>query len=703
MKFCIADSFTKALGKLTAQEQSAAKITVFDMQQDPSAPGLKFHRIDKSKDPNFWSVRSSRDIRVIVHKTAASFLVCYVDHHDDAYKWAERRRIEAHPKTGAAQIVEVRERVEEITVPILPVVAAGEPEVAPRPERPALLPLFADLAEDDLLEVGVPEDWIADVRQATEDGFFDLVDHIPAEAAEALLDYVETGRLNKPEEALPGTSPFEHPDAQRRFRVLEDVDELERALEYPWDQWAIFLHPSQRRVVDQQFNGPARVSGSAGTGKTVVALHRAAAVLKSDPKAKVLLTTFSSPLANALDHKLKLLLGKTVANVTTLPFDGVAHDLFTLAYGHTPRAASPEQVRAALEKAAVDLAIVDFTLRFLVSEWNNVIDAWQIDSLDAYCDVPRLGRKNRMGTKQRERVWPVFEHARELLESQGVNSWPGIFAKVTAHFAAQDHKPFTHIIVDEAQDLGVPELRMLSAIADQAPDALFFAGDLGQRIFKEPFSWKTLGIDIRGRSHTLKVNYRTSHQIRQAVDRLLPPIVRDVDGNEEDRRGTVSVFNGPDPTVRTFEDKDAEAEAVANWVREAIDDGIEPDEVGIFVRSNKEIPRARAAVKQASLKPLELSDRVEERNGRTSIGAMHLAKGLEFKAVVVMACDDDILPLQERVETVADETELDEVFETERHLFYVACTRARDRLLVSGVDPASEFFADLSENAGGHQ
>ena len=699
MQFRIADSFTKALSKLNAQEQSAVKITAFDLQQDPSAPGLQFHRIDKSKDPNFWSIRANRDVRIVVHKTADSFLICYADHHDDAYKWAERRRIETHPKTGAAQLVEVRERVEEIAVPVY---VAPVPQVAAETEAPRrfLPPLFHELAEEDLLGVGVPEDWVADVRHSSEDGFFELADHIPAEAAEALLGYVATGVLRKPDEGAHGISPFDHPDAQRRFRVLDDVEELERALAYPWDQWTIFLHPSQRRVVSQDFGGPTRVSGSAGTGKTVVALHRTIAVLKENKQAKVLLTTFSSPLANALEYKLRMLTGRNGSyrsNVTILPFEGVARDLFTLAFGHTPRAASKEQVKRALEAAAKELGLTDFTTRFLVSEWTDVVDAWQIDSLDAYRDVPRLGRKNRMGSKQRERVWPVFVRTRKLLEAQGVNSWPGIFGKVTAHYAEQEHKPFTHIIVDEAQDLGVPDLCMLAAIADQNPNALFFAGDLGQRIFREPFSWMALGIDIRGRSHTLKVNYRTSHQIRQTLDRLLPPLVRDVDGNEEDRRGTVSVFNGPDPVIRVFDDSKQEIEDLAFWVYEAIEDGIEPDEIGILVRGTNELPRARAVVKESGQTALELSDRVEEREGRISIGTMHLAKGLEFKAVAVMACDDDVLPLQDRIETVADETELDEVYETERHLFYVACTRARDRLLVSGVEPASEFFADLLE------
>jgi superfamily I DNA/RNA helicase len=193
----------------------------------------------------------------------------------------------------------------------------------------------------------------------------------------------------------------------------------------------------------------------------------------------------------------------------------------------------------------------------------------------------------------------------------------------------------------------------------------------------------------------LKVNYRTSHQIRQSADRLLPAVVRDVDGIEEDRRGTVSIFNGPDPEIVLHPDEDDEIRAIGMVIHEAVDDGMPPEEIGVFVRSEDELPRARNAVKEAAQTPLELSDRVEDRTGRIAIGTMHLAKGLEFRQVIVMACDEEILPDQDRIDTVADEVELDEVYDTERHLFYVACTRAREKLTVSGVSPASEFFADL--------
>ncbi|MCY4281744.1 MAG: hypothetical protein OXD47_06815 [Gammaproteobacteria bacterium] len=170
-----------------------------------------------------------------------------------------------------------------------------------------------------------------------------------------------------------------------------------------------------------------------------------------------------------------------------------------------------------------------------------------------------------------------------------------------------------------------------------------------------------------------------------------------MDGNEENRRNVISVFNGLEPEVKTFDDVSQEAEEVAAWVRKVIEDGINSEEIGIFVRSNSELSRARKVATLAGQTPLELSNRVEDRDGRLSIGAMHLAKGLEFQAVAVMACEDNILPSQARIETVADEDELDEVYETERRLFYVACTRARDRLLISGVKPESEFFEDFLE------
>jgi hypothetical protein len=709
MDFRIADTFTDSLARLNGQEQKAAKTTAFDLQMDPSAPGLQFHRIDKSKDVNFWSLRVNRDLRIIVHKTAASILICYVDHHDKAYAWAVRRRIEAHPRTGTIQIVEVHEFVQE-TAP-----TKGALEIVP-PSAKELLPRlpFESLSPDGLLNVGVPADWLDTIRHASEDDFLEVADHLPPEAAEALLEFASTGMLpvrpeiveapissqpSLPAEPEPRLDFSVSPDTLRRFRVIENVEELETALAFPWEKWTVFLHPSQREIVESSFSGPARVAGSAGTGKTVVALHRAARLAQSDPSARVLLTTFSQPLANALEHKLQILLGERseiVPRITVTPFRGVAEELYQLAFGRRPAVANEELVRSVLTKAAGDQGVTEFTVRFLYSEWTNVVDAWQLDSEGAYAEAPRLGRKNRLSAKQRSRLWPIFAAIREAIDKRGICTWAQVFAEVARHYATQDRMPFTHIVVDEAQDLGVPELRMLAAIAEAGPDALFFAGDLAQRIFQQPFSWTTVGVNVRERSHILKVNYRTSHQIREMADRLLPEAVRDVDGLEEDRAGTVSVFNGPVPVISRHPTTEEEIAAVAKFIGDAVADGIAASEISIFVRSRDQLDRARAAVKKAVFKVLELSGEGEAQTDRISVGTMHLAKGLEFKAVIVMACDDDVLPLQSRIEAVADEIELDDVYETERQLLYVACTRARDRLLVSSVKPGSEFLADLN-------
>ena len=284
---------------------------------------------------------------------------------------------------------------------------------------------------------------------------------------------------------------------------------------------------------------------------------------------------------------------------------------------------------------------------------------------------------------------------RGWLSAHGLVTFAVMFNRLARQLAGRKHPPFDFVVVDEAQDVSVAQLRFLAAFGADRPNGLFFAGDLGQRIFQPPFSWLSLGVDIRGRARTLHINYRTSHQIRMQTDRLLAPEVSDVDGNSEQRRGTVSVFNGPAPVVRTFSRQEDEIVSVGACLADRSKEQVAPHEFGVFVRSETELDRARAAVAKAGLPFKVLDDNVETTSGQVSISTMHLAKGLEFRVVVVMACDDEIIPLQSRIETVADDADLEEVYNTERHLLYVACTRARDHLLVTSVEPASEFLDDL--------
>jgi hypothetical protein len=716
MNFLIADTFTDSLARLTGDEQKSAKTTAFDLQINPAHPGHSFHKLDGAKDKNFWSVRASSDLRIIVHKTTGSLLLCYVDHHDKAYDWAERRKLETHPKTGAAQIVEIRETVQEILVPVY--VQAQLP-------LPTKKPLFANRSFEELMGYGVPMDWLDEVRKATEDTLLYLADRLPGEAAEALLELATGGKPSPPARPRPEVAyrantgatfdegfrqiddsdfppnvdlkAFSHPDAQRRFRVMTNVDELKQALDFRWEKWTVFLHPEQQQLVTRDYAGPARVSGSAGTGKTIVALHRAVHLARSQPDARVLLATFTDALAHALRTKLKRLVGsepRLGERIDVHSLESLAVRLHKAQIGPV-QLATRQDVKAAIKAASDAIPDHRFALQFLLAEWEHVVDAWNLATWEEYRDVARLGRKTRLPEAQRSVLWSIFERALSELKSKGLTTPSSVFTALASFFTGKETRPFDLAVVDEAQDLSISQLRFFAALGGDRPNSLFFAGDIGQRIFQQPFSWKSLGVDIRGRSRNLRVNYRTSHQIRQQADRLLGPEITDADGNREDRSDTVSVFNGPPPVIQVFAGESEEQMGVAEWLRQQSSAGILPHEFGVFVRSDRQLPRAEAALREAGLSFKILDDHVETASGHVSISTMHLAKGLEFRAVVVMACDDEVVPLQERIESVGDDSDLQEVYETERHLLYVACTRARDQLLITSVEPASEFLDDL--------
>ncbi len=294
MTLLYASTFSDALHRLSSNEQKQVKVTTVDLMLDAKGKGLSLHRVESS--PGFWTARVSQDIRIVLHKDGEQSLLAWVGHHDEAYRWAERRRLVPHERTGAMQFVEIVERTEERAI-----VAASEPEgPPPAPPLPIHRP-FAEISDDLLLDVGVPRDWLEPVRCAGEASVDGLFASLPAEAAEALLDFLTGGKLedHAAPPAEPGADPFVHPDAQRRFRVFDNIDELRAALDQPFEKWAVFLHPAQAALVAREWRGPARVTGSAGTGKTIVALHRAVHIARIYPAAQVLLTTFSKPLARA--------------------------------------------------------------------------------------------------------------------------------------------------------------------------------------------------------------------------------------------------------------------------------------------------------------------------------------------------------------------------------------------------------------------
>ena len=441
----------------------------------------------------------------------------------------------------------------------------------------------------------------------------------------------------------------------------------------------MFLHPEQREFVEREFIGPARVSGSAGTGKTIVALHRAVHLARAHQDTRVLLATFADSLAKALHTKLRRLVAnepRLAERIDVQSLDALGLRLHKAHVGQVTLA-TRDGVKEILRDASEGVGNHKFSLHFLFTEWEHVVDAWQLDTWESYRDVARLGRKTRLPEAQRTVLWSIFEGVRARLAERKLTTQSGLFSALAGALSKSQHPPYDFAVVDEAQDISVAHLRFFAALGLKRTNALFFAGDVGQRIFQQPFSWKSLGVDIRGRSRTLRINYRTSHQIRQQADRLLSAETADVDGNVDRRSDTISVFNGPQPTILSFVTEKEEIDYVGEWLTKHAEEGVVPHEFGVFVRSAAQLKRGEAAIKAAGLQLTILDDHVETKSGHVSLCTMHLAKGLEFRAVVVMACDDEIIPLQERIETVGDDADLQEVYDTASHDVSVPLSASR--------------------------
>lgn len=675
-----AKSFSRSLQKLDGTFQNAAKATVTKYLMNPDTAGLNFEAVQRARDKNFYSVRVNQDVRIILYKRGDRVVFLHADHHDRAYDWARRHQLERNERTGAPQLVEIEEITRTVTNTIVEY-------------KTHEVPLFRDHDDDYLLDLVVPPRLLSAVKHVTRSGLYELIDHLPEEAVERLMRLADGEVVIAPDQ-VDVENPFEHPDAKRRFRTVEDQGELERALDYPWEQWLVFLHPTQEELVHRDFSGPARVTGAAGTGKTVVALHRVARLHKRDTNAPIFLTTFSKALAARLEPKLELLLGDAAAwrdHITVSNLHKVARRLYTGRTGCDFQRVNDRELDRILEHAARDAGNVPFSARFLRAEWDGTVDALGITRWEEYRTVPRVGRGTPLGARQRKLVWKVFEGVYRELEATGRMTFEMLCHRVTRLLDESGDRPFRHVVVDESQDFGPAELRLCRALAPEGADDLFFAGDSGQRIYMGRFSWLSQGVDVRGRSACLRINYRTTEQIRTFADQVLPEILAGLDEDEE--RSSFSVLTGVAPTLRVETDPRAESTAIASIIEELLERGYAPGEIGVFARIRNVLEeRAEPALRQLGLpfEPLKSDD--PPTHTRVALGSMHIAKGLEFRAVIVVGCDVSLVPLEVALEKASDAAELDSLLDMEKHLLYVAATRAREELFLTSSGRPSPFL-----------
>lgn len=706
--------FRDSLDKFTQNERGLVAKTIVELELDPKGNGTNLHRVDKKcRDENFWVVRVNQDIRLIIHMKDGQITLLYAGHHDDAYKWAESRVLKFDARKQIAKLVHFIE--ETVT---LPKHHFAEPEET----KP-----FAHLSDIELTTCGGDKENFAAIRNATEDSIFDLgleptvleslmntLTVAPELVENNLIDTVRLQNTRDPEPDLETEEVFvSNITVKTEIFAVSSEDELKQVLLGQWDKWQVFLHPDQKSIVEADYDGPVRVSGSAGTGKTIVALHRANFLLRKNEEARVLLTTLSPALAGHLHSNFKRLINdkpRYAERIEITSLDDYALRLYKINIGEPNFVTKPDMVKL-IVSSMKQVKECKFNQNLVINEWENVVDAFQVKSAEIYTNIERLGRRTRLAETQRKIMWEIMDKVIHELKAIGKITINEMYLKLTLAVHEMKTKPFAHVIVDEAQDLSVAQLKFLVQLGGGVwhtgaglhgrarttfpKNTLFFTGDLGQRIFQQPFSWKTFGIDLRGRTKVLKINYRTSQQIRKVADKLLESTITDADGEQLERNHTISAFGGEPPVIKGYANEEAEKDAVVAFINNRLDAGVKPHEMALFVRSQNEFNRAITVADEMGLSHVILDSKLATHVGSLNIASMHIAKGLEFKAVVVMACDDTIVPSTNYLAHITDEGDLKEAYELERHLLYVACTRARDHLMITGVNPLSEFIDDI--------
>jgi superfamily I DNA/RNA helicase len=684
----VAKSFLDSTQGLGANERARALDLIAKLYDDPRHPGLHLEKV-QSGGPGIHSARVTGGLRAILHVDGANLTLLYAGEHESAYNWARGRRFEPNAVTGELQIVQTVERVEEVL-----------PEAAQVQDGSAcavrLFPVDR-FADDYLLSLGVPPDWLPVVRHLTEDTqLLEIAEKLPQEVGERLFRLADGEVVTPPAPVATdhATGRALTPDEQRSFIVVGDA-ELAEILSQPLDAWLRFLHPSQRALATGKFAGPVKVTGSAGTGKTVVGLHRVRYLVSQGQR--VLLTSFVTTLCDNLGRNLKLLLRPEelrLATVSTVHAQAVA---VVNQAGEKVVPLRDEELLRFVETAHRRMHS-DLDAELVAAEWAAVIDAQGIATWDEYRDAERRGRGRPLTVKDRKRMWAVIEQLRADLAAASRDSFRGICARALRYVSeGRVASPFDAVVVDEVQDLKPIELRFLAALATSpgAQPNLMLLGDAGQRIYPGGFSLRALGIDVRGRSKILRINYRTTEQIRRAADRILENTCDDLDEGAETRSGTRSLLRGPTPVLQGFGSSAAEADWVAERIQSLRSRGLAYEDIAVFARTRTALDALRAHLGEHAIPRRELSDEDDGRSGGVSLGTMHRAKGLEFKVVFVAACSKGLVPIRSAERSTADAADREIALERERSVLYVSLTRARDEAFVTWTGEPSPFLARL--------
>ena len=697
-KVAIFDEFFEAFAQLPRAQQKKTREFLRKFRQNPTDPSINYEKIHSFVDPNLRTVRIDQAYRAVVLKPESGnvYGMLWVDHHDEAMAWAAHKRCAINAELGAIQIYDM--------------VEAPPVEVALPVAAPKLQPLFKAFSDLELVGIGVPEDLLPLVRAFVSSEDLDAAQkQLPSIAFEG-LSYLAGGEvledvrkalgLDKPAEPVAAddfAAALANDSSKTHFVVVEDDEALEAMLDAPLERWRIFLHPSQRQMVERQWNGPVRVLGGAGTGKTVVAMHRAAWLAKSvfiGEQDKILFTTFTKNLAEDIGQNLdKLLDGAARKRVEVLHLDAwVARALKVSGYNYTIAYWGGENGPAgAAWEQALSAGSSDYSPAFYREEWERVVLAQGCATEADYLKASRAGRGLRLERAARKKIWPVFEAYRNALEAKMLKESGDAVRDATQLLrSGKASVSYRAVIVDEAQDLPTASFELVRAMVPPSSNDLFIVGDAHQRIYGRMVNLGKAGIQIVGRSKRLRVNYRTTEEIRQfAVAQLEGVHVDDLDDGMDSVKGYRSLTKGPAPTVSSFSDLAKEAAAIAAFAKQG-----EMERTCLVARTNPWVQKYAQALEELGLKTRLLSRDVRDVPSEPGLrlATMHRVKGLEFDRMIVAGVNEKVVPLASALESASDEAAREDAERRERSLFYVALTRARREVLITSHGEPSRWL-----------
>lgn len=725
------DKADKEILKLPRVVKGAIYEFQHKFRRDPSSPGLHLKQLKGSR---LHSARVTADYRALLLRVSGSeYLLVAVKHRGESYENLDRYVYQVNPVSGGiefADIASIEDSVFGRAVEVeFPAGHASVSPAAPEPDRslqistpPAVAapatapdapaPLFAAYTQAQLLDLGVAEPLLPTIAKiTTEDELLALADYLPQLTAEVLLA-LQDGHT--PEEVLEQVTapvradePVDPDDYTRALdrpatQVTTDDAALQAVLEGDFARWQVFLHPTQRKVVERNYGGPARVSGGPGTGKTIVALHRVKHLVDRLPPGDgpdVLLTTFNKNLAADLRKRLLELGGEqTVRRVDIVNIDKLAAQVVTEAEPRIRRHWMDDTRVVQMWRAILaETGESRWDAEFLNEEWSQVVLGQAITSRAEYFRVRRVGRGRQLDRAQRADIWQLIEQFTKRLDEANVRTFRQVAAqaaRIERDRADREggNRRYRHIVVDEAQDLSAAHWMLLRAMVAGGRNDMFLAADTHQRIYDNYVSLSSLGIAIRGRSTRLTLSYRTTREILRDATRLLgDEDWDDMDGGADSLAGYRSVLRGPRPVFRAAQTWQAELDGIAAQVRQWSDDA-QPS-IAVAVPERHQVTDVVHYLAGMDIPAAEIGPDGPRRYDAVHVGTLHRFKGLEYQRVILAGICDGAIPRWQLAEVrTRDPLRYRREQQRARSLLFVAATRARDSLVISWHGMPSPFL-----------